>query len=210
MNLGLTRHRDKWWIADIDPKPHKRVAGPWAKYDDAARNLDVMLGAFKMDPSLRQELVRSQERGRSPRRAPRPRRRYGNLAGHRVAISYSRIRPHDGSEGTFNYTDEDTGWINESGVDMQPDADDIADGMTSPVDKAVEFLQDEGVMLSRHAEEHPEEYETGYEPLRSRTYTDWQETRIFTLHGFSKPEQFAVLAGLRQAAAQRLARAKAR
>lgn len=81
MNLGLTRHRDKWWIADIDPKPHKRVA---------------------------------------------------------------------------------------------------------------------------------EEYETGYEPLRSRTYTDWQETRIFTLHGFSKPEQFAVLAGLRQAAAQRLARAKAR
>jgi len=89
MNLGLTRHRDKWWIANIDPKPHKRVAGPYA-------------------------------------------------------------------------------------------------------------------------EEHPEEYETGYEPLRSRAYTDWQETRIFTLHGFSKPEQFAVLAGLRQAAAQRLARAKAR
>ena len=204
MNLGLTRHRGKWWIADIDPKPHKRVGGPWAKYDDAVRNLDVMLGAFKLDPSLRRELVRSQERGKAPRRAPRPRRRYGNLAGHRIAISYSRIRPHNGSEGTYNYADEDTGWINESGVDMQPDAEDVASGMTSPVDKAVEFLHDEGVMLDRWAEDHPDEYETGHWIRSSRS--DVQENRIFTLHGFSRDEQLAVLAGVRQASARRAAR----
>ncbi len=208
MNLGLTRHRDKWWIADIDPKPHKRVAGPWAKYDDAVRNLDVMLGAVKLDPSLRRELGRPRARGKTPRRLPR--RHYGNLAGHRVAITFTRSRPHDGSEGTYNYAEEYSGWLNEAGVDMKPDAEDVASGVTSPVDKTVEFLHDEGVMLDRYAEEHPDEYETGYEPLRSRTYTDWQENRIFTLHGFSKPEQLAVVAGLRRAAARRLARSKPR
>ena len=59
--------------------------------------------------------------------------------GKRIKIAYSLITPESALTGDF----EDTGWLDEKGVEMS-DLEDWEEGAT-PVDKAVGYLGDEGV-----------------------------------------------------------------
>jgi hypothetical protein len=121
------------------------------------------------------------------RRVPsRGRRRFGNTAptGRLIRITFSRITPADGED---DEPSEEHGWIDEEGVDMEPDEVDRDEGLTA-VDKAVKFLEREGVMEASSSAFHPGVwYSTEY------SVTDYgtgeEEQRSYHLKGFTPDEE---------------------
>ena len=109
-----------------------------------------------------------------------------------IRISYTRITPSD-TEDPDDYG-EDHGWIDEEGVEFEPDEFDLEEGMTpseSIVNQAVQFLEDEGgVNPSSTAFHIGVWYSTEF------SVTDYgtgeEEERSFHLKGFSPEEEAAI------------------
>ena len=107
----------------------------------------------------------------------------------KITTTYQVITPESVEHGDY----EETGWINEEGVDMTPDEYDIEEGLTA-VDKAVEFLKYEG---ANEASSYPFCCGTWYtqsEPICDRAYFEEgrEETHSFHLEGFSEAEEKAI------------------
>ncbi len=131
------------------------------------------------------------------RRTPsRGRRRFGNAepTGRLIRTTFSRITP---AEGEDEEPDEEHGWIDEEGVDMEPDEYDREEGL-SAVDKAVKFLEREGVTEASSSAFHPGVwYSTEY------SVTDYstgeEEQRSYHLKGFTPDEEREVHRDLKRA-----------
>ena len=110
-----------------------------------------------------------------------------------IRISYTRITPGD-SDDPDDY-EEDHGWIDEDGVEFEPDEYDIEEGMTpseSIVEQAAKFLKDEyAVNPSSAPGFHPGIwYSTEYETIDYGTGE--QEERSFHLKGFTPDQEQAI------------------
>lgn len=106
-----------------------------------------------------------------------------------IRISYSRIIWVD-PEDPDGY-EEEHGWIDEEGVEFEPDEFDIEEGMTpseSIVEQAVKFLQDEGAMHASSSHFH-----IGVWYSTEFSVTDFgtgeEEERSFHLKDFSPEEE---------------------
>lgn len=104
----------------------------------------------------------------------------------RIAITFSQTTPESSEQGDVS----DSGWIDEEGVEMTPDAFDREEGLTA-VDLAVKYLYDEGAAEASSSHFHPGVwYSTGYHVIDYRTGTD--EERCFHLKDFSDAEERAI------------------
>ncbi len=105
-----------------------------------------------------------------------------------IRISFTRITRGD-SDDSDDY-EEEHGWIDEEGVEFEPDESDIEDGMTeseSIVTQAEKFLEDEGAVHASSSHFHPGVWYTTEYEQDFRTGTD--EERSFHLKGFSPEEE---------------------
>jgi hypothetical protein len=105
-----------------------------------------------------------------------------------IRTSFSRVTW--GDSGDSDDYEEEHGWIDEEGVEFEPDESDVEDGMSeseSIVAQAIKFLEDEGAAHASSSHFHPgiwysteseEDFQTGA-----------NEERSFHLDGFSKEEQ---------------------
>jgi len=101
----------------------------------------------------------------------------------RIAITFSRTTPESSAQGDTS----DSGWIDEEGVEMNPDLYDMEEGVTA-VDKAVKFLKDEGVAHPSSSQFHVGLwYSTDYQTVDHRTGED--EERCFHLRNFTPEEE---------------------
>jgi hypothetical protein len=141
--------------------------------------------------------VQPGKRAGSFRRAPsRGRRRFGNTAptGRLIRTTFSRITP---AEGEDEEPDEEHGWIDEEGVDMEPDEYDREEGL-SAVDKAVKFLEREGVTEASSSAFRP-----GVWYSTENSVTDYstgeEEQRSYHLKGFTPDEEREIHRDLKRA-----------
>lgn len=106
-----------------------------------------------------------------------------------IRTSFTRITRGD-SDDSDDYEEED-GWINEDGVEFEPDENDLEDGMSeseSIVAQAMKFLDNEGATHASSSHFHPGIwYSTEYETTDYSTGEE--EERSFHLEGFSPEEQ---------------------
>jgi hypothetical protein len=106
-----------------------------------------------------------------------------------ILISFTRITRGD-SEDSDDY-EEEHGWIDEEGVEFEPDESDVEDGMSeseSIVEQAVKFLQKEGASNPSSSGFHPGVwYSTEYETTDYGTGEE--EERSFHLKNFEKEEE---------------------
>jgi hypothetical protein len=106
-----------------------------------------------------------------------------------IRISYSRVTW--GDSGDSDDYEEDHGWINEDGVEFEPDDGDVEDGMTeseSIVNQAAAFLKKEGATQPSSSEFHKGIwYSTESETIDYGTGEE--EERSFHLEGFSSEEE---------------------
>jgi len=101
----------------------------------------------------------------------------------KIKITFATITPESAEAGDF----EETGWIDEEGVIMTPDADDREEGITA-VDNAVNFLQDEGVMHSSSSPHSPGAwYSTDFETEDYSTNEEIEKS--YHLYGFTAAEE---------------------
>lgn len=98
---------------------------------------------------------------------------------HRIAITYAIITPESAEMGDY----AETGWEDEEGVSVEPDADDVADGVTA-VDLAVQYLEREGARYERGAEWFSRSEEDNHDG----TVTDFN----YFLRGFTPEETIVV------------------
>jgi len=101
----------------------------------------------------------------------------------KIKISYTQTTPESVEEGDFS----ETGWIDETGVSMEPDKYDLEEGLTA-VDLAVDFLKREGAI---HFSSEPF-FEGGWYSTEFQTvdYRDGtQEEQSFHLEGFTPEEE---------------------
>jgi hypothetical protein len=95
-----------------------------------------------------------------------------------------------GDSGDSDDYEEEHGWIDEEGVEFEPDENDIEDGMTeseSIVAQAIKFLEDEGAAHASSSHFHPGVWYTTESEQDFRTGEN--EERSFHLDGFSNEEQ---------------------
>ena len=105
-----------------------------------------------------------------------------------IRISFTRITRGD-SDDSDDY-EEEHGWIDEEGVEFEPDENDIEDGMTeseSIVEQAEKFLDEEGAVHASSSHFHPGVWYTTESEEDFRTGAN--EERSFHLKGFSPEEQ---------------------
>jgi hypothetical protein len=105
-----------------------------------------------------------------------------------IRISFTRITRGD-SDDSDDY-EEEHGWIDEEGVEFEPDENDIEDGMSeseSIVAQAVKFLEYEGAAHASSSHFYPGVWYTTESEQDYRTGAD--EERSFHLDGFSPEEQ---------------------
>jgi thioredoxin reductase (NADPH) len=115
-----------------------------------------------------------------PARAGRHR---GEGGPRKIVTTFSRTTP----AGEDEYPDEEHGWIDEEGTDMEPDEHDKSDGLTA-VSKAVRFLKNEGAIEASSSHFNPGVwYSTEYQTIDYGTGTD--EQRSFHLKGFTIEEE---------------------
>ena len=101
----------------------------------------------------------------------------------RVLITYERITPGEDDEEP----EVESGWEEEDGIGMAPDADEIADGVTAAA-KAAEFLRREGATDPSSSFFHPGIwYSTGHDIVDYGTGTE--EQKSYHLKGFSRDEE---------------------
>lgn len=107
----------------------------------------------------------------------------------KITITFQVLTPESAEHGDY----EETGWIDDEGVDMTPDEYDTEEGLTA-VDKAVEFLKDKGAWEASSYPFHPGTWYTQTEPAHDRAYFEQgrEETHSFHLEGFSEAEQKAI------------------
>ncbi|KKL10221.1 hypothetical protein LCGC14_2558010 [marine sediment metagenome] len=109
-----------------------------------------------------------------------------------IRISYTSITPGD-PEDPDSY-EEDHGWIDEEGIEFEPDENDLEDGMTpseSIVDQTVQFLKDEGAMSPSSTAFHIGVwYSTEFQVTDYGTGEE--EERSFHLKSFSPEEEAAI------------------
>lgn len=100
----------------------------------------------------------------------------------RIRVSFNRTTPESVEQGDFS----ESGWIDEEGVSMMPDDYDREDGITA-VDKAVNFLKNEGVHEMSSSHFHPGVwYSTEWQTIDYSTGAE--EERNYHLSGFT-PDQ---------------------
>jgi hypothetical protein len=106
-----------------------------------------------------------------------------------IRISFTRIIRGD-SEDSDDY-EEEHGWIDEDGVEFEPDEADLEDGMSeseSIVAQAIKFLENEGAAHASSSHFHPGVwYTTEYETTDYGTGEE--EERSFHLKGFQPEEE---------------------
>lgn len=115
-----------------------------------------------------------------------PSRRKPSARNPRIAITYEIITHESAEQGDA----EERGWIDETGVSMKPDKYDTQDGVTA-VQKAVRFLQEEGVSEASSSSFHPGVWYTNYEYDEDYSTGD-RETRSYHLKNFSEAEERAI------------------
>jgi hypothetical protein len=171
----------------IDPTPHQKELIS-AKDGQLAKQITSKLTEATIKLASEHKVQLPGKRAGLFRREPsRGRRRFGNTAPPTVRLirsTFSRITP---GEGDDDEPDEEHGWIDEEGVDMEPDEYDREEGLTA-VDKAVKFLEREGVMEASSSAFHPGVwYSTEY------SVTDYstgeEEQRSYHLKGFTPDEE---------------------
>jgi hypothetical protein len=111
---------------------------------------------------------------------------------HRIRISFSKVKFDD--DGSGNYEDEH-GWIDEDGEEMDPDEFDIEDGKTA-VTKAIEYLLNNGA--TEPSSSHPEAGVWYQDQPDEDPETGWSTERHYHLVGFTPEEEVAVYKGVRQ------------
>lgn len=114
---------------------------------------------------------------------------------HRIVTSFSTVRFAD--DGSGNY-DEEHGWVDEFGEDMEPDEIDVEDSADA-VSKAVFFLSRKGALEPSSSDFHTGVwYSSGYD----ENYSNGEQTEEhYHLKGFTDEEQarvYAALASLRR------------
>jgi hypothetical protein len=111
--------------------------------------------------------------------------------GHRIVISFSKYKFDD--DGSGNYEDEH-GWEDELGVDMEPDEFDTEAGTTA-VSKAINFLLEEGAVEPSNSHFY---IGTWYATASSDPDSEgWHTERHFHLKGFTDEEQEQVFNAIR-------------
>lgn len=101
----------------------------------------------------------------------------------RILESFSQTTPESAEEGDFS----ETGMVDEEGVSMEPDDDDIEDGL-SAVDLAVAHLKYHYVIQASSSAFHPGVwYSTDYETIDFGTATEEQKSHH--LKGFTEEEE---------------------
>lgn len=104
----------------------------------------------------------------------------------RITTTFSRTTPESAAEGDFS----ETGWIDQEGVDMNPDDFDREEGVTV-ADKAAAYLFNEGAYTTSSSQFHPGMwYSTEWSTTNYQTGEE--EERNFHLVGFSEEEERAV------------------
>jgi len=167
MNCGI-------WFEPLHPANSPTVPGNYPEPKEYARlhlryhgDADVQQEAF--DPDDPAEFI-----SRLPVLNPR------------ICVTFSQTTPESSEQGDVS----DSGWIDEEGVEMTPDAYDREEGLTA-VDLAVKYLWDEGASEPSSSHFHfGVWYSTGYHTINYRTGTD--EERCFHLKDFSEAEEQAV------------------
>jgi hypothetical protein len=105
-----------------------------------------------------------------------------DLPGPRITISYYKVSPESAANGDY----EETGWIDEEGVSMEPDEFDYSEGITA-ADKAIKFLKKE--CATRQSSSH---FHVGvwYSDGVSQDYRTGVETELaYHLHGFTEEQE---------------------
>lgn len=109
---------------------------------------------------------------------------------HRISISFSKYKFHEDGSGDY---EEEHGWIDEAGEDMEPDEIDIEDGADA-VSKAIYFLSRKGALEPSSSDFHPSVwYSSGYD----ENYSNGEQTEEhYHLKGFTDEEEARVYAAL--------------
>jgi hypothetical protein len=111
---------------------------------------------------------------------------------HRIRISYSKFKFDE--DGSGNYEDEH-GWIDEDGEEMEPDEFDEEAGTTA-VAKAIHYLRDNGATQPSNSSFW---LDTWYGDETDVDHaTGWNTERHYHLVGFTPEEQEAVFKGVTQ------------
>jgi hypothetical protein len=109
--------------------------------------------------------------------------RYSNPSKNRsprIAITYETITEESAAEGDV----ADRGWIDEEGVEMEPDEDETLAEVT------VKFLRDAGATEASSSFFHPGIWYTTYGEMSPRTGED--ENRSYHLKDFTEDEERVV------------------
>jgi hypothetical protein len=108
---------------------------------------------------------------------------------HLIRVSFSKHKFDD--DGSGNYEDEH-GWVDEFGEEMDPDEFDDEAGVTA-VSKAIDYLQNEGVT---EPSSYPFSEGTWYQTPSELQNDGWYYEQHYHLVGFSPEEQAAVYKGV--------------
>ncbi len=100
----------------------------------------------------------------------------------RITISFARTTPESAEQGDFSAT----GWVNEEGVDMEPDEWDVEEGLTA-VDKAVKYLKKEGATYPSANFFYPDVWYSSASDVVDY-HTGEEEERSYFLKGFDEDE----------------------
>lgn len=111
---------------------------------------------------------------------------------HLIKITYETITPESAEEGDV----ADSGWIDEEGVDMEPDEIDLDEGL-DVIDKTVEFLRDHNAEPSEMGRGAAPRWWTAYE-VDVDYATGEVENHSFHLHGYSDEERAEVYLEVRR------------
>ncbi len=113
-----------------------------------------------------------------------------------IRTSFSRTTPESAEDGDFS----ETGWHDEAGQPMDPDAWD--DEGTTAVDKAVAFLKREGGTEASASCWHPHLWYSWSDASTIDYRTGEDETRGYHLDGFTAEEEREIFDRMRQRVAR--------
>ena len=104
----------------------------------------------------------------------------------KITTSYSKVRWHDDADGDPDAYDEEHGFEDEEGEEIEVDEFDREDGM-DVAEKAARWLRDKGYLEPSSSHFHPGIWYSAYSEGYDRD--GWNVTRSFHLSGFSPEEE---------------------
>lgn len=104
----------------------------------------------------------------------------------KIRTTFSKIRWRDDAEGDPNGYDEEHGFEDEEGQDVEVDEFDREEGL-DVADVAANWLRSEGVGEASSSHFHPGIWYSGYP--EQDYHTGWETTRSFHLEGFTPEEE---------------------